>query len=131
MLWLWRTIHGSISSVGGEHRGHIRIWLILLFFAMLPCRAADGGLSIPAVLPMAFRIEWQSLSDGTGCPEAVKLAVITVKGRCDAPQGSSFAALAKLWHLGKSTYKATDLVSNEFQLENIPKARGLFWSDAT
>jgi hypothetical protein len=96
------------NSVVGDRRGHIRTWLIFLFFAMLPCRGGDGGLSIRAVLytsfqtepppaimeymrdelaaimsPMGFHIEWRSLSEGTRYPEAVKLAVITFKGRCD------------------------------------------------
>jgi hypothetical protein len=94
------------SGVGG-HRGLMRTWLIFLLFAMLPCRGADGRLSIPTVLyasfqmepppdimkyiqeelagimsPMGFHIEWRS--EGTGYPEAVKLAVFTFKGRCDA-----------------------------------------------
>ena len=97
------------NSVVGEHRGHIRIGLIFLFFAMLPCLRAEGGLPMPAVLytifkvepppaimeyirdelasimsPMGFHIEWRSLSEEVGYPEAVKLAVITFKGHCDA-----------------------------------------------
>src|SRR4051812_30115742 len=98
------------NSAVGEHRGHLRPWLIFLFFAMLPCRGADGGLFIPAVLytrfqvepsplimeyirdelavimsPMGLHIDWRSLSEGSH-PVAVKLAVITFKGRCD-PSG--------------------------------------------
>jgi len=100
-------------SVVGVRRGHIRTWLIFLFFAMLPCRGADGGLPISAVLytrfqmepppaimesirdelasimsPMGFHIEWRSLSEGGDYPEAMKLAVTTFKGRCDASEKS-------------------------------------------
>jgi hypothetical protein len=97
------------NSVVGQHRWHIRTWLIFLFFAMLPCRGADDGLPIPTVLytifkvepppaimdymrdelasimsPMGFHIDWRSLSEPTSYAEAVKLAVVTFTGRCDA-----------------------------------------------
>src|SRR3954452_12605655 len=96
------------NSVVFEHRSHIRTWLLFLFFAMLPCRGADDGLPMPTVLytifnvepppaimnyihdelasimsPMGFHIDWRSPSDATSYVEAVKLAVITFKGRCD------------------------------------------------
>jgi hypothetical protein len=92
-----------------EHRGLIRTSLIFLIFTMLPCGRAEGGLPIPTVLytsfkvepppaimesirdelasimsPMGFHIEWRSISEGSDYPEAVKLAVITFKGQCDA-----------------------------------------------
>jgi hypothetical protein len=196
------------NSVVGEYRRYIRASLIFLLFAMLPCLRAEGGLPMPAVLytifkvepppaimnyirdeltsimsPMGFHIEWRSLSEGTSYPEAMKLAVITFKGRCDAsgksPAFRSGGALGlthisdgailpfsevdcdairasiqkelwmrysdtrpqifgravarvlahELYHvfartskhrpcgLGKSTYTATDLLSNEFQFE--------------
>jgi hypothetical protein len=102
-------MHGSITnSVFGEHRVHIRTLLILVFFAMLPCRRSEGGLPRPTVLytifkvdpppammeyirdelasimsPMGFHIEWRSIPQGGDSPEAAKLAVITFKGRCD------------------------------------------------
>src|SRR4051812_9203800 len=88
------------NSVVGEHRGHIRTWLIYLFFAMLPCLRAEGGPPMPTLLytifkvepppaimeyirnelasimsPMGFHIEWRSPSESGAYPEAVKLAV--------------------------------------------------------
>src|SRR5947208_8819371 len=97
------------NSAVGEHRGHIRTWLTCLFFGMLPCLGAEGGLPMPTLLytifnvepppaimeyirdelasimsPMGVHIEWRSLSVGGDYPVAVKLAVITFKGRCDA-----------------------------------------------
>src|SRR5689334_25435295 len=95
------------NSMVGEYRGDIRIGLIVLFFVMLPCRAADSGLSIPVVLytnfriepppaimesirnelegiisPMAIHVEWRSISEGSAYPEA-KPVVVNFKGRCD------------------------------------------------
>jgi hypothetical protein len=135
------------------------------------------------MLPMGFHIDWRSLSETKSYPEAMKLAVITFKGRCDAsgksPVFRSGGALGlthisngailpfsevdcdairasiqkelllrysdtrpqmfgravarvlahELYHvfartskhrpcgLGKSTYTATELLSNEFQFE--------------
>jgi hypothetical protein len=111
---LWRRIHGSNdNSIVGDGRGHIRTWLIFLFFAILPCRGADSGLSISAVLytnfrmepppaimraiqdelesiisPMGFQIEWRSISEGSRYTDAAKIAVVTFKGRCDVTANS-------------------------------------------